>query len=95
MNVNYLERKKRTGKSEEQIDISISILFILKEINEIPLYPYAIRRVILKKYEKLNYIVIDHVDDNKKYYTLTESGQKFLSNKSSYSELLVKKLCEV
>ena len=111
MNDNYLERKKRTGKSEEQIDISINILFILKEISEISLYPYAIRKVILKKYnidipiqsiyttikkyEKLNYIVIDHVDDNKKYYTLTESGQKFLSNKSSYSELLVKKLCEV
>ena len=52
----------------------------------------AVRDII---YEKLNYIVIDHVDDNKKYYTLTESGQKFLSNKSSYSELLVKKLCEV
>ena len=111
MNVNYLERKKRTGKSEEQIDISINILFILKEINEIPLYPYAIRKVILKKYnidipiqsiyttikkyEKLNYIVIDHVDDNKKYYTLTESEQKFLSKKSSYSGLLVKKLYAV
>ena len=41
MNNNYLERKKRDKKTIEEIDISINILFILKEIKSNPLYPYA------------------------------------------------------
>ena len=109
MNKDYLERKKRNTKRKEDIDISLNILFILKEINNNPLYPYAIKKAILgkydvdipiqsiyttiKKYEKLKYITLDHTDDKqKKYYILTEDGQKFLNKKSSYSKMLVKKL---
>ncbi len=112
MNSNYLERKKRDKKTIEEIDISINILFILKEIKSNPLYPYAIKKIIfakynidipiqsiyttIKKYEKIKFIELHHVDDNKKkFYILTKDGEQFLEEKSSYSKQLVIKLCEV
>lgn len=112
MNKNYLERKKRNKKTIEEIDISINILFILKEIKNNPLYPYAIKKIILakynidipiqsiyttiKKYEKIKYIELHHVENtNKKFYILTKDGEKFLDEKSIHSKKLVRKLCEV
>lgn len=112
MNENYLKRKKRDKKSIEEIDISINILFILKEIKNNPLYPYAIKKIILakynvdipiqsiyttiKKYEKIKYIELHHIDVNKKkFYILTSDGEQFLKEKSNRSKQLVKKLCEV
>ena len=107
-----LERKKREKKRVEEIDISINILFILKEIKKDPLYPYAIKKLVfskynvdipiqsiyttIKKYEKIKYIKLHHVDANKKkFYILTSDGKQFLEEKSNHSKLLVKKLCEV
>lgn len=112
MNENYLERKKRDKKSLDEIDISINILFILKEIKNNPLYPYAIKKIILskynvdipiqsiyttiKKYEKIKYVKLHHVDANKKkFYILSSSGEQFFEEKSNLSKQLVKKLCEV
>lgn len=112
MNENYLERKKRNKKLIEEIDISINILFILKEIKKTPLYPYAIKKMILskynvdipiqsiyttiKKYEKIKYIKLHHIDENKKkFYILTSDGKNFLEEKSNRNKQLVKKLCEV
>lgn len=112
MKERYLERKKRDKKTIEEIDISINILFILKEIKSNPLYPYAIKKAIftkynvdipiqsiyttIKKYEKIKYIEIHHIDENKKkFYILTCNGEQFLKDKSNQSKQLVKKLCEV
>lgn len=86
MNNKYLGRKTRTTKTEDQIDISINILFILKEIRETPQYPYAIKKMILgkynidipiqsiyttiKKYKDIGYVELDCEDKNKKKYYL-------------------------
>lgn len=86
MDNKYLERKNRCIKTEEQIDISINILFILKEIRETSQYPYAIRKIILKKYnidipiqsiyttikkyKEIGYIELDYKDESNKKYYL-------------------------
>ena len=50
MDNKYLERKNRCIKTEVQIDISINILFILKEIRETSQYTFGIWKIILIKY---------------------------------------------
>lgn len=86
MNNKYLERKNRSIKTVEQIDISINILFILKEIRETSQYPYAIRKIILgkynidipiqsiyttiKKYKDIGYVELDYEDKDNKKYYL-------------------------
>lgn len=86
MDNKYLVRKSRRAKREEQIDISINILFILKEIMETSQYPYAIRKIILgkynidipiqsiyttiKKYQEIGYIKLDYEDEHNKKYYL-------------------------